>query len=74
MLTGVVLFRAGPASLSAVAGTGFCGGYTTFSSYTVESIRLVEQRRYATALTYFAGSALAGLAAAALGLAVARWV
>jgi fluoride exporter len=70
----VVLFRAGPASLGAVAGTGFCGGYTTFSSYTIESIRLVEQRRYATALSYLTVSALGGLAAAGIGLLVARWV
>ena len=74
VLTGVVLFRSGPVSLTAVAGTGFCGGYTTFSSYTVESIRLAEQGRYATAFGYLTVSAAAGLGAAALGLLSARWL
>lgn len=72
-VTGVVMFRAGSASLTAVAGTGFCGGYTTFSSYAVESVRLLEQRRYGAASAYALGSAAVGLAAAGVGLVVARW-
>lgn len=41
---------------------GICGGFTTFSSYTVESLALIEQQRYTTFVMYFAGSALTGLA------------
>ena len=74
IVTGSEMFRAGPVSLTAVAGTGFCGAYTTFSSYTIESVRLFEQRRYRAALTYLSSSAVAGLAAAAVGLAAVRWL
>ncbi|MDX6257881.1 MAG: fluoride exporter [Frankiales bacterium] len=62
----------GGARLQTVAGTGFCGAYTTFSTFSVESLRLVEAGRYATAARYVVTSLVAGGVAAAAGLAVAR--
>jgi CrcB protein len=52
--------------------TGFLGGYTTFSSFTLESLTLWDegQRRLAAANTV--GSVAAGLAAVALGVALAH--
>lgn len=52
--------------------TGFLGGYTTFSSFALESLILWEtgQRRLAVANTV--GSVAVGLAAVALGVALAR--
>lgn len=52
----------------AVAGTGVCGGYTTFSTFSYESVRLMEEGSGLVALANLAGSLAAGLAAAALGL------
>jgi CrcB protein len=52
--------------------TGFLGGYTTFSSFTYESLKLWEdgERRLSAANTV--GSVAAGLAAVALGVMLAR--
>jgi CrcB protein len=52
--------------------TGFLGGYTTFSSFAYESFKLWEdgERRLSAANTV--GSVVAGLAAVALGVALAR--
>jgi fluoride exporter len=53
-------------------GVGVLGGYTTFSTYTVEVERLVAAGAARTGLLYAAGTALAALAAVYVGIAVTR--
>ena len=54
-----------------VLGTGFMGGYTTFSTWMVETQRLGEDAEIRLALVYLLGSMLAGLAATGAGWALA---
>jgi CrcB protein len=69
-LTGLALHSGvGPLTM-ALWATGFCGALTTFSTFTFESLRLVETGRYWDATLYVVGSLLAGLLGAALGLAI----
>ncbi|WP_104111496.1 fluoride efflux transporter CrcB [Arthrobacter sp. N199823] len=49
-------------------GAGFLGGYTTFSTTSYDTIRLLNERRYIASLLNLFGTLLAGVAAAALGL------
>ena len=49
---------------------GLAGGLTTFSSWTTATVRLVSETRYLAAALNLAVNLLAGLAAAALGLAL----
>ena len=53
-----------------VAGTGLIGAYTTFSTFTFDSVRLAEADRWALSLVNVAAGIALGLGAAALGLAV----
>ena len=51
---------------------GFLGGFTTFSAYALEITRLLENGRPGLAALYLAASTVGGVAAASLGLLVAR--
>jgi CrcB protein len=53
-------------------GVGVLGGFTTFSAYSLETLRLIERGDWIGASTYVLGSVLAGLAAVAIGLAITR--
>jgi CrcB protein len=47
--------------------TGFCGGYTTFSSFSLETFRLLDEGRTPTGLLYIAASVVTWLIAVWLG-------
>lgn len=51
---------------------GFLGGYTTFSSYCLESIRLIEEGQLARAAVYFVASPALGLLAVTGGIFLTR--
>ena len=57
-----------PPELAVVLGTGFLGGYTTFSTASFETVHLIRHRRVAAALVSGVLMLLLSVAAAALGL------
>ncbi len=74
LITGLALHRGlGPLPRAAL-GTGFCGTYTTFSTYTYETVRLVEDRAWWEAVVNVAASLGVGLLAAGAGIGLALLV
>lgn len=51
--------------------TGLLGGYTTFSTASLDTVRLLRQRRMATGLFHGIGTLIACVAAGGLGLLLA---
>lgn len=60
------------AELRALLTVGFCGGYTTFSTYSYETVALLEDGQYERAGLYAAGSVLLSLVATFGGFILAR--
>jgi len=52
--------------------TGFLGAYTTFSTFSVEALRLIETGDAAAALTYVVASVVLSIVATAIGMVVAH--
>jgi CrcB protein len=60
-----------PTTAVAFVGTGFCGALTTYSTFSYETVRLLEDRSHFYALANVVASIIAGLGAAVCGVALA---
>jgi fluoride exporter len=70
VLVGVSATRALPANLELAVGAGFLGAFTTFSTWMVQCVELIERNAHRRAIAYAVGSLFAGVVAAAAGLAL----
>lgn len=52
--------------------TGFCGGYTTFSTFSYETARLIEDGEWHRGLAYITASVVFSLGGIFIGFALAR--
>ncbi|WP_461213619.1 fluoride efflux transporter FluC [Lacticaseibacillus sp. GG6-2] len=63
-LTGATVSAAAAAFLL----TGMCGGFTTFSTFMVDSVILLRNRRFASFTTYYLGTVVLGIVSLVAGL------
>lgn len=68
VLTGLAGANLLPDGWHLVLGTGFLGGYTTFSTASFETISLIEERRWGSSLLSGLGTLVLATAAAGFGL------
>ena len=68
LLTGLAGHTGVTTGVLTVVGTGLLGAYTTFSTFTFDTVTLAERGRVGPAVANLGLSVVAGLAAAALGL------
>ncbi|NEC16117.1 fluoride efflux transporter CrcB [Streptomyces sp. SID8014] len=74
VLIGALLTGAASENLLLFAGTGICGAYTTYSTFSYETLRLAESGERTAAFANVALSLTAALGAAVLGLGLAKAV
>ncbi len=48
--------------------TGICGGFSTFSTFSNESLQLIKQQQWALAITYILTSVILGILSLTVGL------
>jgi CrcB protein len=61
-----------PPEVRLMVTTGFLGAYTTFSTYGLESLKLLGDRNFPAFSFYWAGSAILGVICVQLGVILAR--
>ncbi|MEW1931829.1 fluoride efflux transporter CrcB [Rhodococcus sp. NPDC079359] len=74
VVAGLVMFRSAPEQVQATIGVGFCGGFTTFSTASVETIRLLERRRYGLAASNAIGTAFATTAVVGVAMIATAYI
>jgi fluoride exporter len=71
LITGLLWYHGLSGQVRDVVGVGFCGGLTTWSTASWESVRLLESGLVRQAAVFTVGGLLVALAAAAGGVALA---
>lgn len=74
LITEIALRDVLPDAGRLIIGTGLLGGYTTFSTASFESVRLMQQRRYAPALGNTLGMLTLAISAALAGAGIGSLV
>lgn len=74
LFMGIALAKSWRSEWRLFLAIGVLGGYTTYSTYSYEAARLLEDRSYTAAVVYMAGNALLSVVGAILGLILARAV
>lgn len=73
LLAGFFMYRSGvPQHVRLFLTTGILGGFTTFSTFSLDAAVLIERHAYGMAAGYVVGSVAAGLAGLFFGLSVFR--
>lgn len=54
--------------------TGFCGGFTTFSAFSFDNLKMLQNAEYGPMISYSLGSVILGILATFIGIWLMRWI
>ena len=70
ILIGFTLHHQESSNICLIIGTGFCGGYTTFSTMSFETVRLIEMHQFGGAVFNILGTLSFALLGAGIGVVI----
>lgn len=73
LMVGIAMREHSFSNVEAIIGTGFCGGYTTFSTASFEAVRLLERHDWYRTIGVVVGVVVLALVAVACGIELAMW-
>jgi CrcB protein len=59
-------------SIRLLLGTGFCGGFTTYSAFAFENVNLWQQKMHAPSIMYIIATLVIGFLAVAGGISIGK--
>ena len=71
LITGAALYHGFSSTPKVILGTGLCGSYTTFSTFTYETVKLAEEGAFGAAARNALATSVLPCVAAGAGLALA---
>jgi len=74
LLVGWLALKGGSENLRLFLAVGVLGGFTTFSAFSLDAMRMIETRAYGAALGYISASVIFSILALFIGLVIARKV
>jgi CrcB protein len=74
LLMGYIIKQSNAQTCQLLLVTGFCGGFTTFSTFSWDIIVMLQQQLYSTALFYITATVLCSVVFTFLGLELARYL
>lgn len=73
-LIGLVIGKCESGTFSLFVTIGICGGFTTFSTFSMQSVTLLQQGKYGLVAMYIAGTFLIGILFAFLGFLLGKQI
>ena len=61
LLLGIIIFSNMPSTFIFLFGVGFCGSFTTFSTFSLDTIALIEDKNFSYAILNSVGTLIASL-------------
>ncbi len=72
LVAGLALRNASFDNWQLFIATGLCGGFTTFSAFSIECVELFQQQRYSAVIIYIIVSVVIGILAAFCGMMLTK--